>query len=112
MTARDLIDRRKRRLMFLMVLGVGGFIAAGVFGAAGRGDLFPFALPGFVVAFVVVLLGQFFWFRCPWCRGNLAPLAFQRPGGLNPRVKFCPYCGHELDDELPGGEPVRSDDSW
>jgi hypothetical protein len=113
MTAREKINGRKRWLMFAVVLGIGSFIAAAFLGGrAGQGEPYLFALPGFLVAFLGVLCGQYFWFRCPWCRGNLAPLAFHRPGGLNRQVKFCPYCGHELDDELPNGDVVRDDDPF
>ncbi len=58
-------------------------------------------LPAFAVAFVGMVYAQLLGIRCPWCRGNLAPLGMQR-GGLrcDPRVRFCPYCGRDLDGEL------------
>ncbi len=113
MTARDLINRRKRWLLIAVVLGVTLFIAAVVLAAnTGQGELYLLVIPGFAIMLLTLFWGQFSWFRCPWCQENLSPLAFQRLGGLSQRVKFCPYCGHEVDDELPNGESVLDDDPF
>ena len=113
MTARERINRRKRWVLFPLLLGIGVLIAAVAVGSKpGRGDFVFLAVPAFALMSLVLLLAQFFWLRCPWCRGNLAPLAFQRLGGLPKGVKFCPYCGHELDDQLPDEEPIFEDEPF
>ena len=68
----------------------------------GQQPVLAVSLPGFAVAFVVSMVSQFVAFRCPWCRGNLAPLVMQRGWlSVDSRVCFCPYCGRGLDEELP-----------
>lgn len=47
--------------------------------------------------------------KCPKCKARLArtvgmPIAFS--WGSGPRVNFCPYCGVNLDEPVPGAEPV------
>jgi hypothetical protein len=59
-------------------------------------------LPGFAVLLVATMAGYYGYLRCPRCRGNLGIL-FMQPEwpALQPRVRFCPYCGSNLDEELP-----------
>jgi hypothetical protein len=62
---------------------------------------FEFVIPGAVVLVLVSLWGQFLAFRCPECRGNLGQLYLHNTvlfGGS--KVKFCPFCGLELNLEL------------
>lgn len=60
------------------------------------------SLPGFAVAFVVAMAAHFIALRCPRCRGNLDTLIMQRGWlSVHRSVRFCPYCGCGLDEELP-----------
>jgi hypothetical protein len=57
---------------------------------------------GLLVAFPVSIVAHLLLFHCPWCRGNWSPLiaksGFLRP--VDPRFHFCPYCGHDIDQEV------------
>ena len=105
MTARGHLNRRMRWVGGTMYAGLGLFLAGIALGAAVGGQpLLAVSLPGFAVAFAVGMVSQFTAFRCPRCRGNLAPLVMQRGWlSVDPSVRFCPYCGRGLDEELPAG---------
>ena len=46
-------------------------------------------------------------FRCPSCRGRLTPLLMQRGGlRMDPRIRFCPYCGQPFDSEVTATGPL------
>jgi hypothetical protein len=65
-------------------------------------------LPPFVLSFAVTLFGQWAWLRCPRCKGNLAPLISWHGGRqVSQRLRYCPYCGGDLDEELPD-KPVQA----
>jgi hypothetical protein len=75
-------------------------------GALGQPELMTYiGMPAFAIAFLGMMYGHFFGMRCPWCRGNLAQLVLV-PGSISfhRRIRFCPYCGHRLDAELPEAE--------
>ncbi len=105
MTGREKLNRRKRWLIGIPVAGIAVFIGGML---VGRQLLVPglapqvvmvVSLSGFGVAFLTVMYAHLFGLRCPWCRGNMAPLMLQR-SIFDRRVRFCPYCGRELDEEL------------
>lgn len=107
MTGREHLNRRKRWAAGGAVAGV-GLVVAGV-GAmpllAGAGVVGPavvaVVLPGVVLLLAAIVVGQQFLFRCPWCRGNLGPLmAGAGWWRVSPKVRFCPYCGTDLDDPI------------
>jgi hypothetical protein len=105
---REGLNRPMRWAVAGLYGGLGLFLA-GILAGAAIGDLpiLAVSLPGFAVAFVVGVMIQFVWFRCQRCSGNLAPLIMQRPRwSVDPRLRFCPYCGCELDEELPPQGPA------
>ncbi|HYH65526.1 MAG TPA: hypothetical protein VD866_12590 [Urbifossiella sp.] len=107
MTGREQLNRRKRWAAGGALAGV-ALIVAGVVGLplmAGAGVAGPAmaaaVVPGVLVFVVVVVLGQQYLFRCPWCRGNMGPLMTNSGWWrMNPKVRFCPYCGTDLDDPV------------
>ena len=105
MTGREHLNRRKRWLALAVLAGIVLALTAGAHAAAGGG----------VAAAVPAVAGQFGVLRCPWCRGNLGRLLMNAGWWrVAPKVRFCPYCGAELDDETdapagadPWDEPVE-----
>jgi hypothetical protein len=116
MSGRAVLDRRMRWCMGVVYAG-GALCLAGVLGytLTGRGEWFGLWFPGFPAAFLGMAYAQLLGVRCPWCRGNLAPLALQRGGlSFDRRVRCCPYCARGLDEEFepavagmaPDAEPI------
>lgn len=113
MTGREQLSRRKRwaalatvggLLLLFVGLGMLPFLAGeGVGGPA----ITAVVVPGVVVFVGTVLAAQKFLYRCPWCRGNLGALLSQKGlWRMDPKVRFCPYCGTDLDD------PVGTTGDW
>jgi hypothetical protein len=74
MTARARLNRRMRWVGGTMYAGLGLFLAGILLGMAfGRQPILAASLPGFAAAFGSGLVAHFLAFRCPRCRGNLAP---------------------------------------
>jgi hypothetical protein len=103
MTARSQFNRRLRWIGGAIYAGFALCILGGVISAvSGESPYLPLVLPGFALTFVMAMMAHFFFFRCPWCSGNLAPVLFARAWPwMDPAVSFCAYCGRGLDDELP-----------
>jgi len=115
MTAREVLDRRKRWVMGVIYGGLALFLF-GFFGQRAMGLAVPalmiVGLAGFAVAWLVGMIAQFVGFRCPCCRGNLAPFAMWQGGVTTSRkMRFCPFCGIELDSELEA-QPADLADDW
>jgi hypothetical protein len=97
MTAREILNRRKRSISILLFISFTLFVLGIVTTA-----LLPFftlaAFWGFGI-FLVTLLYTYFGIRCPKCRrswGNLA-MSGGTPFSISGRLKSCPYCGLDLD---------------
>jgi hypothetical protein len=61
-----------------------------------------FVLPLIAVLVPVALVANFFCLRCPRCQGNLASMILHQGWFfVSPRIRYCPYCGGNLDEELP-----------
>jgi hypothetical protein len=111
MTTRTQFDRQMRWVSSLIYAGFGLFVIGLVIGEAlGQGPILAVYLPGFVIAFVTMLCAYSVGFRCPKCRCNLGVLVLQRGGfRVDKRLRFCPYCGTGLDDELPGSSTIKNE---
>jgi hypothetical protein len=105
MTGRSQINQRMRLLGLIFWSSVA--VLFGAFVATGLG------LPkwvlllgggGFALACVLLFLGGQFYLCCPLCHTSLASLLLHggRYFSIEPRFRFCPYCGGDLDDECLG----------
>ncbi|HEX6984300.1 MAG TPA: hypothetical protein VF170_02935 [Planctomycetaceae bacterium] len=110
MTVGEVLRRRHRIVMTVAASGGGLFVAAIVGTQLLRLPdwLWGIGLAGFGVAWLM-MMGTYLTglgFRCPACRANLVLLFQQRPGwGDRDKVRFCPYCGCDLDaTEWTSGE--------
>jgi hypothetical protein len=80
---------------------IAGFLAASF--SALRSAALPLAGAGFVAFAAGLLALQFFVVRCPSCSGALGRIAASFPGfpfRFSKRIRFCPYCGLDLDTAL------------
>lgn len=101
MTVREQLNRGPRRVRPLGLAGATLFIAGMVIGVVHSGPpILALVLPGFALAFVAAMYAQFVAFRCGRCRGNLGPLVIPGSWSVDRRVRFCPFCGIGLDEEL------------
>ena len=97
-TIRTYIKSKRRQAFLVGIVGFALLVTASVIGQG-----FPaLVFLGFVM-FAGAILYQLFAIRCPRCRGNLGgPLAYASgPIGVSRRVRFCLYCGVELDTAIP-----------
>jgi hypothetical protein len=103
------LNRRMRWVMGAQCTG-GGLFVGGILGGAvlGQAPLLTVALPGFAVACVFTIAAHLIAFPCPRCHGNLAPLVMGW-FSVDKRLRFCPYCGGGLDDELPAKAATGAD---
>lgn len=107
MTARDLINRRFRTVMLVVYFGAALFIGAIVADKALGMPQWVWVpgLIGFAFAWLTMAGAYVVGFRCPSCRKRLTPLLIHGTGlGLDSRVRYCPYCGEDLDAERAGKE--------
>jgi len=100
LTIRERISRRKRKAG---LAAYGGFalFALGLFlDGSGRTWLIM-AIPGIVVFVGATLYLQFF-VRCPACGGAIgyATSYSSSPLSVSRKIRFCPFCGINLDSEL------------
>lgn len=102
MTVRAWLNYRVRWQMGVSCAGVVLFISGILLEQAfGQQIVTLVAIPGFALAFLMTVYAYYFGLRCPKCWGNMAPLVFQKGGfSVDQRVRFCPYCGYALDDDL------------
>jgi hypothetical protein len=60
-------------------------------------------VPFFGFAFAFVSMFYSFWgIRCPNCKGNLGIMAmsYGSPFSVSKKIKYCPFCGIDIDTEL------------
>jgi hypothetical protein len=104
MTIRDYLRRRKRISFAVLHLGVFIFFGGAIAGFSGS-KMFGLAILGFVVAGVgTVYLARV---RCPQCKERIGTLLGPVGGhySIPPKFRFCPFCGVELDTQIPNGQP-------
>lgn len=114
MTGRELLSRRKRWLSAAL-LGAAALLVLGLVLLQGVGEdvaLFV-VIAAFGALLALALVGQGLAFRCPWCRANLGTLVMHR-GFLrvDPKVRFCPFCGAALDGDVTADAPADARDRW
>ncbi len=102
MSNRDYLNRRIVPAFVLMLLCFIGFAAAGV---AATPSLPWLAFIPFV-GFGACILYLHYGVRCPRCRRPIAMLTFLPHGGyfrLSNNLRFCPFCGLDLEAEHADG---------
>jgi hypothetical protein len=101
-TIRESLQRSRRRIAVVTFAGFVVFAASLIVGARPpeRPPLTVFL--GFAIAAIGVICSLFL-VRCPNCRGNLGgPLSYvSGPFSVSKRVRYCLYCGVELDSPVP-----------
>ncbi|MCX5834485.1 MAG: hypothetical protein NTV99_08265 [Deltaproteobacteria bacterium] len=99
MTVRDVLNKKKRYIAILLYFSFAIFLLGFLFSV-----IFPaFAVIGFwgFGIFFVTLGYAYFGIRCPVCRGIWGILAMRSgtPFSISRKLKFCPYCGVDLDSQ-------------
>jgi len=100
MTIRTLLNKKKRTVSIIAFTGFLIFFAGTIFGA-GKNELPVLGLIGFGIAFITLLYACF-GIKCPKCEGRWGYIAMYlgHAFAIHRRIRFCPYCGVELDKEL------------
>lgn len=103
MTMRDYMNRSKRRFLALFIL-TGFLMAVGLAAWEERYAWGRLLFFGGLAAIVANILHAF-WigFRCPHCRQPLFTLVFHggwSPFSMHSKMRFCPFCAHDVDSEL------------
>ncbi len=110
MTIRSAINRKKRWIATAACTGLVLFVG----GTAVTPQLLPqtsqwligVGLAGFALGFLAMVYGSTFAFRCPKCRAWWSYIAMSHGMfSLDRRIKYCPYCGFDVDLELPA-DPI------
>jgi hypothetical protein len=99
MTARRYLYRRRRHIL----VSAGTILLAGILFIAyqqmGQPVLMAVGIAVLLFGMFAMHLAYFPGLLCPECDGNLAPLLFSRNAvPKDRRVRFCPYCGGDLDE--------------
>jgi len=99
MTIAAKFERRRKRILASVFSGMILFMASIVVGDAVDRKFIPFlAFAALLPIIAVTSWAHLLGFLCPECRGNMAALYLSRPDFWRSlRLRFCPYCGHELD---------------
>ena len=111
MTPRQIVNRRLRRWVAWLFVGFAVFAATPLVAIASHilNDNDPkfvlFMLPGVALIVGVSVYTMLAGVRCPYCNGNLAPLALFWPSWrglpcLPARYKFCPCCARSFDQPV------------
>ena len=100
MTLRSLINKKKRKISITLYSGFFVFIAAVLLSHINRTFLI-LALFAFGVVFITMIYA-FYRVPCPRCNNSWGYIAMYSGGpfSLSKKLKFCPYCGVNLDSDL------------
>ena len=105
MTIRMIIERKKRRIMVVVLLGFALAAFSAILAELNFLNIEPrFAvLPGGTLFALALLYANLFAFRCPQCHGRWEALVLR--GGrsffaLDRRIRYCLFCGIDIDAEL------------
>ena len=109
MIARARINRQVR-MIALICLPCFAVFAIGMFIANPGPNQFPvIPIVALAIAWLTVMGTFVIGIRCPFCRGRLTQLVFHSGFfGVSPRVRFCPYCGTNLDEDDSAAESTQS----
>ena len=104
MTARLMLERKKRLVISTAMLGFCLLIACGIWSRF-QPSISPLvALPGLLLFVLLLLYAWLIALRCPHCGASLYGL-LTNGGNLFRtalQIRYCPYCGFDLDTEAPG----------
>ena len=106
MTIRDKITAAQRKANTVAIIGWLAGVVGVVLGAYVHGAFGLLFFPGALVC-VAGVLYMLFGIRCPQCRGTLGHMSkyqIRAFWGIPKRIRFCPFCGVDLDSELPEDE--------
>ena len=100
MTLRSLINKKKRKIAITIYSGFFVFIAAVLLSHINRIFLI-LALFAFGVV-LITMMYAFYRILCPRCNNSWGNIAMYSGGpfSLPKKLKFCPYCGVNLDSDL------------
>ncbi len=104
MTIRLILNKKKRIAYTVFFLG----FALGIFGSIIESDKSTFfTIVGFSIAILdfSILL---FRMKCPNCKNNIGHvvMSYGGPFALSKKVKFCLFCGVDIDKELVDSRQV------
>jgi hypothetical protein len=115
MTIRERLNRNKRRQSLLVGVTFVPILAGPLLSPLSRSIALCLFLGGLVVAILILLYGQVSdAFRCPQCGGSLVILAMQmnaNPFSINRRIRYCPFCGVDIDTE-ESTKPTAKGTEW
>jgi hypothetical protein len=98
MTIRAQFQRTKLRIMLVALAGFVVF-AAGTQLARLDAAWSAVSLAGMAAFILPILYGRIIAFRCPQCHGSLAPLLMEMWWRGAARLRYCPFCGCDIDTE-------------
>src|SRR6266496_550040 len=70
-------------------------------------------LPGAVVFILALMYGNHLAFQCPHCKAAWGWLALGGNQGffrIDSRIRYCPYCGQDIDADLEQGPAQKSEE--
>ncbi len=114
MTIRERLNRNKRRLTWMTGLAI-LLTFVGIFLSPWVGVNGPF-LPLIPLAsvFLILMYGEASSaFRCTRCQSSLSALIWQRRSNffaMDPNLRFCPFCGVDLDTAAVGKPSSKTSD--
>lgn len=103
MTIRSEINKKKRKIAFVIFFGFAIFILGTAFNISNK-EILIIALCGFAIAFFGILY-SYFGIACPKCKKSWGYIAmYPGPFSISRRMKFCPFCGEDIDKEFRSHE--------
>jgi hypothetical protein len=103
MTIRSLTNVRKKKVFLILYSFMAVFIIGVLLGYI-HPTLIILCILGFAGVFVTLIYTYYKGIRCPKCDNAWGFLAMQTGGpfSLSKKLKFCPFCGVNLDSNLNG----------
>jgi hypothetical protein len=103
MTIRLLTNARKKKVFLVLYSCVSVFIISVLLSNI-HPTLIILGILGFAGAFITLIHTYYKGIRCPKCENAWGFLAMQTGGpfSLSKKLKFCPFCGVNLDLDLNG----------